>query len=401
MKFASGFAIALFASLVAADTITATDEDIDELIASGKPTLVKFYASWCSHCRNMAPVYEDLGLSFNEEDVQIVKIDADKNKITGKKFEIQGYPTIKMFNSIKSEDPVTYTKARTLDAFKQFVEEHSGVKAFEKPAAPSRTKEVKPKPKGTPLGDKVSPGGWKALTEVVEVTDGNWDDIVLDKTKHVLLAFTAEWCAQCKKMAPEYEQLAEIFAKDKDVVIARIETSKETGIGHATQYGVASFPTLMLFKKDAKENPLQYKGERNAETLLEYLRERVGTKRTLTGNLDTDAGVVEELNELFATLVEAEAEHRAAVVEEIKTKVQELKTNGTDVDAYEKVLAKLAEDADYIKKEIKRLTALLKNSASLAREKVDQSTIKLNVLKSISEAVSDFPAVWNKVHDEL
>jgi len=53
--------------------------------------LVEYYAPWCGHCKNLAPVYDELAKAYKDANVVIAKIDATANTVRG---DIQGYPTI-------------------------------------------------------------------------------------------------------------------------------------------------------------------------------------------------------------------------------------------------------------------------------------------------------------------
>jgi thiol-disulfide isomerase/thioredoxin len=66
--------------------------------------LVKFYAPWCGHCKALAEPYKEAAKLLKEEgysDVRIADLDAtlDENKMLVDKLTIQGYPTLKWFNS--------------------------------------------------------------------------------------------------------------------------------------------------------------------------------------------------------------------------------------------------------------------------------------------------------------
>ncbi|KAI8336478.1 thioredoxin-like protein [Blakeslea trispora] len=93
---------------------------------TNKNVLVEFYATWCGHCKNLAPIYEKVASVFaNEPNCVVAKIDADKEKAIGTEFEISGFPTIKFFPAGASE-PIAYEGGRTEAAFVDFLNKHCG-----------------------------------------------------------------------------------------------------------------------------------------------------------------------------------------------------------------------------------------------------------------------------------
>jgi thioredoxin 1 len=68
-----------------------------ELIGSGKPVLVDFTATWCGPCKMMAPVLQQVKQSLGEK-LTIIKVDIDKSPQTATSFQIQGVPTLILFN---------------------------------------------------------------------------------------------------------------------------------------------------------------------------------------------------------------------------------------------------------------------------------------------------------------
>lgn len=67
-----------------------------DIIASEKPVVVDFYATWCGPCKMMGPILDDLKGKVGEK-AKIVKVDVDKNPGTAAQFAVRGVPTIMIF----------------------------------------------------------------------------------------------------------------------------------------------------------------------------------------------------------------------------------------------------------------------------------------------------------------
>ncbi len=80
------------------DTLSFNDEDFDrEVLNSDKPVLVDFWAEWCSPCKALAPVIDELA-SDNVDRIKVGKVDTDANREISVRFSISAIPTVLLFH---------------------------------------------------------------------------------------------------------------------------------------------------------------------------------------------------------------------------------------------------------------------------------------------------------------
>nr|AAB40710.1 protein disulphide isomerase precursor [Cryptosporidium parvum] len=92
---------------------------------SDKDVLLEIYAQWCGHCKNLEPIYNQLGEEYKDNDkVVIAKINGPQNDIPYEGFSPRAFPTI-LFVKAGTRTPIPYDGKRTVEAFKEFISEHS------------------------------------------------------------------------------------------------------------------------------------------------------------------------------------------------------------------------------------------------------------------------------------
>lgn len=109
------------------------------------------------------------------------------------------------------------------------------------------------------------PADWDA--EPVKILVGkNFEQVAKNRSKNVFVEFYAPWCGHCKQLAPIWDELAEKYKDNNDIVIAKMDSTAN----ELEDIKIQSFPTLKFFPKDSDE-VVDYSGERTLDAFVTFL----------------------------------------------------------------------------------------------------------------------------------
>jgi thioredoxin 1 len=101
-----------------------TDSSFEkDVLQSGKPVLVDFWAEWCAPCRMIAPTIDAIAEQYAET-AEVVKVNVDDNTGTAQRYGIKGIPTLILFSGGKEVERVV--GATSKDSISRMIEKHAG-----------------------------------------------------------------------------------------------------------------------------------------------------------------------------------------------------------------------------------------------------------------------------------
>jgi len=147
---------------------------------------------------------------------------------------------------------------------------------------------------------------------VTVVVAKNYDEIVLNNDKDVLVEFYAPWCGHCKALAPKYEELGAMFASPE--LSSKVTIAKVDATANDVPDEIQGFPTIKLFPAGKKDSPVDYSGSRTVEDLAQFIKENGSHKAE---------GVVAKEPEVEEAATEKVAEKASAASEKVAEKAEE------------------------------------------------------------------------------
>ncbi|CDR40383.1 CYFA0S05e00144g1_1 [Cyberlindnera fabianii] len=107
---------------------------------------------------------------------------------------------------------------------------------------------------------------------VYKIVGKTHDEIINDESRDVLVKYYAPWCGHCKRLAPTFEELAELYQNDKDAA-AKVRIANVDATLNDVDVEITGYPTLILYPAGDKSNPIVHKGGRDLQSLIAFIKE--------------------------------------------------------------------------------------------------------------------------------
>lgn len=104
---------------------------------------------------------------------------------------------------------------------------------------------------------------------IQNITDAQFEEMVLKSNHPVLVDFWAEWCGPCRALAPKLEEVAQELQGKATIVKINVDENRD----QASKFGVRGIPTMILFK--GGENVDQLVGNVSKEAILSAITKQI------------------------------------------------------------------------------------------------------------------------------
>ncbi|XP_052765052.1 protein disulfide-isomerase A6 homolog [Mya arenaria] len=244
------------------DVVELTPSNFNNLVLnSDEVWLVEFYAPWCGHCQSLAGDWKKAATALKGV-VKVGAVNADDHQSLGGQYGVKGFPTIKVFG-LDKKSPTDYQGPR----------QASGIVDAALNAASSMAKQRLSGKRGSGGSSGGGGGSGKKAdpADVIELTDSNFQELVINSEDIWLVEFFAPWCGHCKNLAPQWAQAATDL-KGK-VKLGAVDSTVHTVI--SSRYGIRGYPTIKYFPGGKKDGEAQeYDGGRTASDIVSWANQK-------------------------------------------------------------------------------------------------------------------------------
>ncbi|EDO43544.1 predicted protein [Nematostella vectensis] len=254
-----------------------TNENVDEYVDGSKFVFIFFYAPWDDHCQRILQIFDQVADEFaDRDDIVVGKSNAYEDVKIATRYWIDRYPMFRYF--IKgSTTEETYDGGFKPDDFIRFIAARSYLKLN------------------------------KAMFDLplIELEKSNFERVVKNRAKDVLVFYYNGNCKLCDQMAYPYYHVGQAFRNEPDCVVARLNCDTNDGV--CLQQKIPRFPTLKVYSKKNKDGWTYEPGKNNEmysqQNLTTFMNSLCKTERLESGRLNTRAGRLDEFDKLAEEFV--------------------------------------------------------------------------------------------------
>uniref|UniRef100_A0A8C9VZZ9 Protein disulfide-isomerase A6 n=1 Tax=Scleropages formosus TaxID=113540 RepID=A0A8C9VZZ9_SCLFO len=232
------------------DVVDLSPSNFDrEVMQSDSLWLVEFYAPWCGHCQRLVPDWKKAATAL--------KVNCAPQHPPSHHSAVNTHPGARRLNCASLcgyglYRPGTAGSAivdAAINALRSLVKDRMAGKSG-----------------GSDQSRQSGSGGGASKKDVVELTDDNFDQTVLNSDDVWMVEFFAPWCGHCKNLEPEWAAAAtELKEQTKGKVrLGAVDATVHQVL--ASRYGIRGFPTIKVFRKG--EDPEDYEGGRSRSDIV-------------------------------------------------------------------------------------------------------------------------------------
>uniref|UniRef100_A0AAV1U5J3 Thioredoxin domain-containing protein n=1 Tax=Peronospora matthiolae TaxID=2874970 RepID=A0AAV1U5J3_9STRA len=315
---------------VHAAPVSLTEATFDHETSTGV-WFIKFYAPWCSHCKQLAPTIDALSTAkeLRDTDVHVANVDCTTERSVCERFSVGSYPTLKVVAHGKSYD---YNGRRDVPTMATFATHGYKTEFGEQVLSyPEYVEQRKAAAAEQQENERQS--------AVVQLTTASFERQVLGSNSPWLIKFYAPWCGHCKRLAPTWNKLSRTLQENgSQTHVAKVDCTVHRRV--CSRFGVHGYPSLVYIREG---QVYRYKGGRSLPAFLDFVESGWETAES-TGPIP-DEGF---FSKIVDTVIEWATEHTVlavlacilvvAIVVAILVAMLDYWLGADDVTQYKKVL---------------------------------------------------------------